>query len=109
MLTAAMDLASSGSGSMSGFALGAWGGVQATAAGLAIGVSGVLRDMVSGLAESGALGDAFSGPAAGYVVVYQIEIVLLFATLAVIGPMVRSGSNRNAARQPGFGLAHYPG
>ena len=51
MLTAAMDLASSGSGTMSGFALGAWGGVQATAAGLAIGLSGVLRDMVSGLAE----------------------------------------------------------
>ena len=109
MLTAAMDLASSGSGAMSGFALGAWGGVQATAAGLAIGVSGVLRDLVSGLAEKGALGAAFSGPAASYVVVYQIEIVLLFATLAVIGPMVRSGSNRNATRQPGFGLAHYPG
>jgi MFS transporter, BCD family, chlorophyll transporter len=109
MLTAAMDMASSGSGTMSGFALGAWGGVQATAAGLAIGLSGVLRDMVSGLAEQGALGNAFSGPAAGYIVVYQIEIILLFATLAVIGPMVRSGSNRNAARQPGFGLAHYPG
>jgi BCD family chlorophyll transporter-like MFS transporter len=109
MLTAAMDLASSGSGSMSGFALGAWGGVQATAAGLAIGASGMLRDLVSGLAESGALGDAFSGPAAGYIVVYQIEIVLLFATLAVIGPMVRGGHNKNAARQPGFGLAHYPG
>jgi MFS transporter, BCD family, chlorophyll transporter len=109
MLTAAMDLASSGSGTMSGFALGAWGGVQATAAGIAIGLSGVLRDLVSGLAEQGALGGAFSGPAAGYIVVYQIEIVLLFATLAVIGPMVRSGSNRNAARQPGFGLAHYPG
>jgi MFS transporter, BCD family, chlorophyll transporter len=109
MLTAAMDLASSGSGTMSGFALGAWGGVQATAAGLAIGMSGVLRDLVSGLAERGALGGAFSGPASGYIVVYQIEIVLLFATLAVIGPMVRSGSNRNTARQPGFGLAHYPG
>ena len=109
MLTAAMDLASNGSGSMSGFALGAWGGVQATAAGLAIGASGVLRDLVSALGENGALGAAFSGPAASYVVVYQIEIVLLFATLAVIGPMVRSGSNRNAARQPGFGLAHYPG
>jgi len=109
MLTAAMDLASSGSGALSGFALGAWGGVQATAAGLAIGLSGVVRDLVSGLAERGALGAAFSGPAGGYVVVYQIEIVLLFATLAVIGPMVRSGSNRNTARQPGFGLAHYPG
>jgi BCD family chlorophyll transporter-like MFS transporter len=36
MLTAAMDLASSGTGTMSGFALGAWGGVQATAAGIGV-------------------------------------------------------------------------
>ena len=108
MLTAAMDFASNGGGRLSGFALGAWGGVQATAAGLAIGASGLLRDIVSGLAERGTLGAAFTGPAAGYLVVYQIEIVLLFATLAVIGPMVRSGGRRST-RQPGFGLAHYPG
>jgi BCD family chlorophyll transporter-like MFS transporter len=108
MLTAAMDLASSGSGSLSGFALGAWGGVQATAAGLAVGASGMLRDLVSTLAEQGALGAAFSGPAAGYLVVYHIEILLLFATLAVIGPMVRGGARR-ITRQPGFGLAQYPG
>lgn len=108
MLTAAMDLASSGSGKLSGFALGAWGGVQATAAGLAVGLSGMLRDLVSHLAEQGALGAAFSGPAAGYLVVYQIEILLLFATLAAIGPMVRSGARR-MTRQPGFGLAQYPG
>jgi len=108
MLTAAMDLASSGSGKLSGFALGAWGGVQATAAGLAVGVSGVLRDFVSNLADQGTLGAAFSGPSAGYLVVYQIEILLLFATLAAIGPMVRGGARR-ITRQPGFGLAQYPG
>lgn len=108
MLTAAMDLASSGSGTLRGFALGAWGGVQATAAGLAVGVSGMLRDGISSLAEQGHLGAAFSGPSGGYVVVYQIEIVLLFATLAVIGPMVRGG-NRQTNRQLGFGLAQYPG
>lgn len=108
MLTAAMDLASSGSGTLSGFALGAWGGVQATAAGLAVGISGMLRDLVSALAGEGALGAAFSGPAAGYLVVYQIEILLLFATLAAIGPMVRGGARRKT-RQPGFGLAQYPG
>lgn len=107
MLTAAMDLASNGSGTMSGFALGAWGGVQATAAGLGVGISGLLRDAVASLASEGALGEAIS-PATGYVTVYQIEIVLLFATLAVIGPMVRGG-NRNTTRQPGFGLAQYPG
>jgi len=108
MLTAAMDLASSGNGTVSGFALGAWGGVQATAAGLAIGFSGMLRDGISQLAAHGALGKAFEGTSAGYLVVYQIEIVLLFATLAVIGPMVRGGSRRTT-RQPGFGLAQYPG
>ena len=108
MLTAAMDLASSGSGAVSGFALGAWGGVQATAAGMAVGVSGMLRDGISGLAVHGDLGAAFSGPSGGYVVVYQIEIVFLFATLAVIGPMVRGG-NRQKNRLPGFGLAQYPG
>ena len=107
MLTAAMDLASSGTGKMSGFALGAWGGVQATAAGLGVGLSGLLRDGVSELAAAGTFGTASSGPATGYVTVYQIEIVLLFATLAVIGPLVRSG--RRPMRQPGFGLAHYPG
>jgi BCD family chlorophyll transporter-like MFS transporter len=106
MLTAAMDLASSGAGTMSGFALGAWGGVQATAAGIGVGVSGVLRDAVSGFASDGALGAATS-PATGYITVYQIEIVLLFATLAVIGPLVRSG--KRTTRQPGFGLAQYPG
>lgn len=106
MLTAAMDLASSGTGTMSGFALGAWGGVQATAAGLGIGFSGLLRDAVGGLAREGALGAATS-PATGYLTVYQIEIVLLFATLAVIGPLVRGG--RRKTRQPGFGLAQIPG
>jgi MFS transporter, BCD family, chlorophyll transporter len=107
MLTAAMDLASSGAGTMSGFALGAWGGVQATAAGIGVGISGVLRDAVSDLAMHGELGSATTGPAAGYVTVYQIEIVLLFATLAVIGPLVRGG--KRSTRQPGFGLAQYPG
>ncbi len=108
MLTAAMDLAATGGSDVSGFALGAWGGVQATAAGLAIGASGLLRDMVTGLGQDGTLGAAFTGPAAGYLVVYHIEIVLLFATLAVIGPMVRGGSRR-PKRQQGLGLAQYPG
>ena len=82
--------------------------LRALALGLAIGFSGVLRDSISQLATDGALGKAFEGPAAGYLVVYQIEIVLLFATLAVIGPMVR-GCSRRTTRQPGFGLAQYPG
>ncbi len=106
MLTAAMDLASSG---MSGIALGAWGGVQATAAGVAIAVSGAVRDGISTLSERGVLGEAFQGPGGGYIFVYHFEIVLLFATLIAIGPLVCVGVRR-AERQPsGFGLAEYPG
>jgi BCD family chlorophyll transporter-like MFS transporter len=106
MLTAAMDLAKDG---MSGIALGAWGGVQATSAGVAIAVSGSLRDGISHLAEQGSLGPAFSGPGAGYIFVYQFEIALLFATLIAIGPMVRVGGRRSTRQPSGFGLAEYPG
>ena len=106
MLTAAMQLASHG---MSGLALGAWGGVQATSAGLAIAASGSLRDAISALAESGALGPAFVGPGAGYIFVYQFEIALLFATLIAIGPLVRVGGVRPVRQPSGFGLAEYPG
>ena len=49
-LTAAMDLETGG---QSGLALGAWGAVQATAAGLAIALGGALRDVVSRLADAG--------------------------------------------------------
>ena len=93
-------------GNMSGLALGAWGAVQALAAGLAIALAGVLRDGVAHLAATGALGTALTGPAAGYGVVYHLEILLLFATLVAIGPLVR-----RAGRQPS-GLAailpHHP-
>jgi BCD family chlorophyll transporter-like MFS transporter len=105
MLTAAMDLAAGG---MNGLALGAWGAVQATSAGLAIAASGTIRDAVSSLAESGALGEALSGPEVGYSFVYHLEIGLLFATLAAIGPLVRS-ANGQRRTETKFGLAEYPG
>ena len=41
-----------------GLVIGAWGGVQATAAGLAIASGGAIRDSVSSLATQGALGPA---------------------------------------------------
>jgi len=93
-----------------GFALGAWGAVQASAAGLAIALGGALRDAVSALATSGALGEALAGAGTGYSVVYHLEIGLLFATLVALGPLVR----RRAAAAPGpaatrFGLAEFPG
>jgi BCD family chlorophyll transporter-like MFS transporter len=82
--------------------------VQATSAGAAIAGGGAIRDLMSALAAQGHLGVALANPATGYSIVYHIEIALLFATLAVIGPLVRS---RNAAPQQElkFGLAEFPG
>jgi BCD family chlorophyll transporter-like MFS transporter len=53
-------------------------------------------------------------PAAGYGVVYHLEMALLFATLAVIGPLVRPHRRRQAppaSHDPRrrFGLAEFPG
>jgi len=104
-LTAAMALAQGGA---SGLALGTWGAVQATAAGAAIAGGGAIRDVMSALATKGHLGVALANPATGYSIVYHIEIALLFATLAVIGPLVRS---RHPAEQHAlkFGIAEFPG
>jgi len=79
-----------------GLALGAWGAVQAGAAGIAIAFGGAMRDAVSALAAGGALGPALKGPAVGYGFVYQVEILLLFVALIVLGPLV--GAKRRAAR-----------
>ncbi|WP_366937225.1 BCD family MFS transporter [Elioraea sp.] len=72
-----------------GLALGAWGAVQATAAGAAIAAGSVIRDTVGSAATAGAFGSALDVVATGYGAVYLIEILLLFLTLAVIGPLVR--------------------
>ena len=84
-LTAAM--ASAGRGQV-GLVLGIWGAVQASAAGCAVAAGGMIRDGVAFIADSGALGPTLITPATGYLAVYAIEIVLLFATLAAIGPLV---------------------
>lgn len=83
-----------------GLALGAWGAVQACAAGLAIAASGILRDAGSALAVSGRLGEALSEASTGYLVVYHIEIGLLFATLVAIGPLVRRPAHPPLSARP---------
>jgi BCD family chlorophyll transporter-like MFS transporter len=94
-----------------GLALGAWGAVQAGAAGLAIAGGGAIRDLVSSLATSGLLGEALATPATGYSVVYHIETYLLFATLIAIGPLVRPAKQvrREREKPSKFGLADLPG
>ncbi len=85
-LTAAMSIDTK---KRNGLALGAWGSVQATAAGVAIALGGLIRDLMNVLADKGMLGEVLSTPTNAYGIVYHIEIFLLFAALAAIGPMVR--------------------
>jgi BCD family chlorophyll transporter-like MFS transporter len=101
-LVAAMAL---GRDSGSGIALGAWGAVQASCAGLAIALGGALRDIVSSLALADELGTTLALRATGYGVVYLLEIGLLLATLVVLGPLVGRLDDRG---QPGFGLTEFP-
>ncbi|MCZ8283008.1 MAG: BCD family MFS transporter [Aquidulcibacter sp.] len=114
-LTAAMALANEGQ--QSGLALGAWGGVQATAAGLGIALGGGIRDLGAQMTASGALGAAFSGPTTSYGIVYHLEIGLLFAALVAIGPLakhapgpskIREAQELNKTGERRFGLSEFP-
>jgi BCD family chlorophyll transporter-like MFS transporter len=86
-LTAAMGMAGR---NQIGFALGVWGAVQASAAGLAVASGGLIRDGVGLLAMRGVFGPTLVNPATGYGVVYTMEICLLFATLIAAGPLVKT-------------------
>ena len=92
--------------------MGAWGAVQATAAGLAIALGGLIRDLISSLAQSGLLGSALDSNATGYSFVYHLEFYLLFATLIVLGPLVAYRPTKMMAESTvdkKFGLAELPG
>jgi BCD family chlorophyll transporter-like MFS transporter len=102
-LTAAMNIAVEGK---SGIALGAWGAVQATAAGLAILASGAIRDGIGSLAMAGSLGPGLVSPATGYSTVWHIEIVLLFMSLVALGPLARR--TPAVSHRARFGLAEFP-
>ncbi len=78
-LTATMNLAPR---RQTGLALGAWGAVQASAAGLAIALGGIIRDFVAGIVER-------NGSAMAYDAVYVIELVLLLVTLVTMVPLIR--------------------
>ncbi len=80
-LTATMGLAPR---SQTGLALGAWGAAQASAAGLAIALGGIIRDVVASFITADGPGAAMS-----YDAVYGIEIVLLLVTLVTMLPLLR--------------------
>ena len=92
----------------SGLALGAWGAVQATATGVAMAGGGALRDIVSTFATNGSLGSALTGPAVGYAFVYNLEVVFLFVTLVVIGPLAAFSRQTGEDDKNRFGLAEFP-
>ena len=81
-LTATMRMAPK---EQTGLALGAWGAVQATAAGIAIAIGGIIRDVIVNTPDANWFG---SGTA--YLAVFALEIVLLVLTLAAVSPL-RSG------------------
>lgn len=105
-LTCAMTLETGG---LTGLALGAWGAVQASMAGLAIALGGFIKDGTAYLAANGTLGPAFQSPSSAYSVVYHVELLLLFFTLVALGPLVRSARPVTSPIPQRMGLADLPG
>jgi BCD family chlorophyll transporter-like MFS transporter len=92
-LTAAMLLAGSAT---TGLVIGIWGAVQATAAGCAVFLGGALRDATQALIEGGMMSAEIASAATPYGAVYHLEIIILFASLIALGPLVRRlGINKN--------------
>lgn len=95
-----------------GLALGAWGAVQATCAGAGIAIGGLLRDAIAALVQSGDAPVSIATRASGYATVYTLEIALLLAGLAALGPLVgqrrASASDGAEAQAQPFGLREFP-
>jgi MFS transporter, BCD family, chlorophyll transporter len=62
--------------------------VQATAAGVAVALGGLLRDVVGAMADRGWFGSTLAGPATGYACVYAVEIMMLALTIFVMSGLV---------------------
>jgi BCD family chlorophyll transporter-like MFS transporter len=78
-LTATMNSAPPG---QAGLALGAWGAVQASTAGAAMALGGILRDLSA----------QFTDSATAYSIVYSLEVVLLVMTVIIMNPLVKAKS-----------------
>jgi BCD family chlorophyll transporter-like MFS transporter len=76
-LTATMNSAPPG---QAGLALGAWGAVQASAAGVGMALGGIFRDIAA----------QFTTSANAYAIVYSLEIVLLISTIVIMIPLVKT-------------------
>ena len=94
-----------------GLVLGSWGAAQATAAGLGIGLGGILNDISESIFGAEGLNLVVSSnPAFSYLVVYHLEIFLLFLTLAFLGPLSQylSSLKLDSKGLGKFGLSEMP-
>jgi MFS transporter, BCD family, chlorophyll transporter len=95
-LTATMNRAPK---NQAGLALGAWGAVQATAAGVGVALSGVIRDIVNAAAVALDGPWGLPGTATGYLTVYALEIALLLVTIIATVPLLRRVATQAATTQ----------
>jgi BCD family chlorophyll transporter-like MFS transporter len=93
-----------------GLVLGSWGAAQATAAGLGIGLGGILNDLTKVLISGGDIAIASQNPAFSYLVVYHLEILLLFFTLVLLGPLSQylSSLKHDDKDSVSFGFSEMP-
>ncbi len=93
-----------------GLVLGSWGAAQATAAGLGIGLGGILNDITKFILTGGDWVLASENPAFSYLVVYHLEILLLFFTLVLLGPLSQYLSSIKMENQESnrFGFSEIP-
>jgi MFS transporter, BCD family, chlorophyll transporter len=91
-----------------GLALGAWGAVQASCAGLGVAMGGLIRDGMAYAALHDAMGATLAGRATGYGTVYLIEILLLLLALIVLGPVAGLHKSYGINEKEGFGLSEFP-
>ena len=75
-----------------GLALGAWGAVQATCAGIAVAIGGVIRDLV--LAAPGGAERAAEAP---YIPVFALEMGFLICALIAVWPLRKRKMDREFA------------
>ncbi len=89
-----------------GLALGAWGAVQATAAGLAMAIAGGIRDGVSSVLATESAAISAVTPGAGYLAAYLVAVAGLLVLLVVLGPL--AARSRADVRPVPFGIAEFP-
>ncbi len=90
-----------------GLALGSWGAVQATAAGLAMALGAIIRDLVAATFAEGNPLPGMSAAATGYTAVYCIEVTLLAITVVTMAKLLRP-FRAHAAGASAAGIAPVP-